>query len=305
MVTVSRFFKRIINIIKEGLKGIWVHRSMGLASIISTFATLFVIGIIIIISVTVNNIAKEIEGKVDEVEIFIENGTTNVDKLAIETKINEFNGELTYKYRSSEEALNMMKETWGEDAALLDGITSDGLLPASFVISLKDINQADDFVSYIKEQKGVDDVKYYKDLIDQANKISYYVQIIGAIIVLVLMVVSLFIISNTIKLTVFSRREEIFVMRYVGANNNYIRIPFMIEGLFFGVVGSLLAFLAVYYGYNFVYNYFNAQISDSLSIVSMIQPILFRNALLNIFTALGAGIGVLGSIFSIRKYLRV
>lgn len=301
----SRFFKRVVNIIKEGVKGIWVHRSMGLASIISTFATLFVIGIILIISITVNNIAKEIEGKVDEVEIFIDNEASDVDKLALETKINEFEGELNYRYKSSEEALELMKDTWGEDASLLDGITSEGLLPASFVVSLSNINEADKFVEFIKDEKGVDDVKYYKDLIDQANTISYYVQLIGAIIVLVLMIVSLFIISNTIKLTVFSRRDEIFVMRYVGANNNYIRIPFMIEGLFFGVVGSILAFLAVYYGYIFVYNYFNVQISNTLSVVSLIQPILFRNALFNIFTALGAGIGVLGSIFSIRKYLKV
>lgn len=293
------------NVIKEGLKGIWVHRSMGLASIISTFATLFVIGLVIIVSVTVNNIAKEIEGKVDEVEIFLNVDATDVDRLDIQMKIEEYKENLTYEYRSSEDALEIMKETWGNDAELLDGITSSEVLPASFIVKLPDINMAEDFVSYMDGQAGVNEVKYYQDLIQQANKISRYVQLFGAVIILVLMIVSLFIISNTIKLTVFSRKHEIFVMRYVGADNHYIRIPFIIEGLFFGLLGSVLAFLAIYYGYSFVYDYFNVRIAESLSIMSLISPSIFRNSLIKIFLSLGVGIGVIGSIFSIRKYLKV
>lgn len=293
------------NVIKEGLKGIWVHRSMGLASIISTFATLFVIGLVIIVSVTVNNIAKEIEGKVDEVEIFLNVDATDVDRLDIQMKIEEYKENLTYEYRSSEDALEIMKETWGNDAELLDGIRSSEVLPASFIVKLPDINMAEDFVSYMDGQAGVNEVKYYQDLIQQANKISRYVQLFGAVIILVLMIVSLFIISNTIKLTVFSRKHEIFVMRYVGADNHYIRIPFIIEGLFFGLLGSVLAFLAIYYGYSFVYDYFNVRIAESLSIMSLISPSIFRNSLIKIFLSLGVGIGVIGSIFSIRKYLKV
>ena len=300
-----KFLNKTKNVIKEGLKGIWVHRSMGLASIISTFATLFVIGLVIIVSVTVNNIAKEIEGKVDEVEIFLNVDATDVDRLDIQMKIEEYKENLTYEYRSSEDALEIMKETWGNDAELLDGIRSSEVLPASFIVKLPDINMAEDFVSYMDGQAGVNEVKYYQDLIQQANKISRYVQLFGAVIILVLMIVSLFIISNTIKLTVFSRKHEIFVMRYVGADNHYIRIPFIIEGLFFGLLGSVLAFLAIYYGYSFVYDYFNVRIAESLSIMSLIRPSIFRNSLIKIFLSLGVGIGVIGSIFSIRKYLKV
>lgn len=301
----TKFYRRTLNILKEGIKGIWVHRAMGLASVISTFATLFVIGLIIIITVTINSIAVEIEGKVDEVEIFVKVGTDKVKEFELETKIKKFPGELTYTYKSSKEALELMKKTWGENADLLEGITSEKLLPASFVVQLKDISKADDFVNYIKGEDSIDEVNYYKDLVDKAYKISRYVQLFGIALVGILVVVSLFIISNTIKLTVLSRREEIRVMRYVGANNSYIRVPFVIEGMFFGLLGSAFAFLAVYFGYRTGYNYYNNNIMDSFSVINLIKPQLFKWPLLQIFAAMGIGIGLVGGAFSIRKYLKV
>lgn len=301
----SKFFRKTLNIIKEGLKGIWVHRGMGTASVISTFATLFVIGIVIIISVSVNNIANEIEGKVDEVEIFLNNDISDVDRLNIESKIVEFDSKLEYTYRSSEEALKIMVDSWGEDSDLLDGIRGEEILPASYVVRMASISQADQFVNSMQGLDGVDEINYYQELINQVNTISRHVQLFGFILIAILMIVSIFIISNTIKLTVFSRRQEISVMRYVGADNNYIRIPFMIEGLFFGLVGSGLAFLAVYFGYEFLYRYFINNLDSSLSILSLLDPIVFRRSLLEIFLSLGIGIGVLGSIMSIRKYLKV
>lgn len=304
-VMMRKFFRKTFNIIKEGLKGIWVHRGMGTASVISTFATLLVIGIVIIISVSINNIANEIEGKVDEVEIFLNNDISDVDKLNIEAKIVEFDPNLQYTYRSSEDALNIMIDSWGEDANLLEGITGEDLLPPSYVVKMPNISQADQFVNFIQGTDGIDDINYYQELINQVNTISKYVQLFGFALIAILMVVSIFIISNTIKLTVFSRRQEISVMRYVGADNNYIRVPFMIEGLFFGLVGSLLAFLAVYFGYAFLYRYFINNIDSNLSILSLLNPIVFRRSLLEIFLSLGLGIGVLGSILSIRKYLKV
>lgn len=300
-----RFLRRGFNILKEGIKGIWVHRAMGLASVVSTFATLFVVGLVIIITVTINGLASEIEGKVDEVEVFIKVGTDSVDEFALENKIKDFPGKLTYKYRSSKEALDVMKSSWGDNADLLEGITSENLLPSSFVVSMEDIKQADEFVNYIKDEDNVDEVKYYKDLVEKAYKISNYVQMFGIALVGILMIVSLFIISNTIKLTVFSRKEEIRVMRYVGANNNYIRIPFIIEGLFFGLLGAGLAFLAIYLGYRAGYAYYNAQVMESFSVIKLMPPKTFKWPLVQMFAAIGVGIGIVGGTFSIRKYLKV
>ncbi len=300
-----KFFRKSFNILKEGIKGIWVHRAMGLASVIATFATLFVVGLVIIITVTVNSLASDIEDKVDEVEVFIKVGTDKVQEFELETKIAEYPTDLTYQYRSSAEALDIMKKTWGDNADLLEGITSDKLLPSSFLVSLKDISQAEDFVKFIEKQDNVDDVKYYKDLVDKAYKTSKYVQMFGIGLVAILVIVSLFVISNTIKLTVVSRQEELMVMKYVGASNSYIRIPFIIEGLFFGLLGAGLAFLAVYFAYKAGYSYYNSQIMDSFSVINLVPPIVFKWPLLKIFASIGVGIGLLGGAFSINKYLKV
>lgn len=295
--------RRFINTLREGIKGIWKHRQLGLVSVTSTFFTLFVIGIIIIITVSINSMALQVQGKVNDVEIFIKNGSTEIQIEELRHKIENDGIEKTVKFRSSEEALKLMKDSWGENSELLENIQSDGLLPASFVVQLSDISQAEKFVKSLDGEPIIEDVNYYKDLVNQVYKLSNYSKIFGSILVLVLIFVSLFVISNTIKLTVVSRAHEIGVMKNVGATNNYIRIPFIIEGVFYSVFASVLSFLAVYYLYDFIYTKFGVKIIENFSIINLIKPELLKTSLLQIFLSLGFGIGVLGSIFSIRKYL--
>lgn len=295
--------RRLINTLREGIKGIWKHRQLGLVSVTSTFFTLFVIGIIIIITVSINSMALQVQGKVNDVEIFIKNGSTEIQIEELRHKIENDGIEKTVKFRSSEEALKLMKDSWGENSELLENIQSDGLLPASFVVQLSDISQAEKFVKSLEGEPIIEDINYYKDLVNQVYKLSNYSKIFGSILVLVLIFVSLFVISNTIKLTVVSRAHEIGVMKNVGATNNYIRIPFIIEGVFYSVFASALSFLAVYYLYDFIYTKFGVKIIENFSIINLIKPELLKTSLLQIFLSLGFGIGVLGSIFSIRKYL--
>ncbi len=299
-----RGIRRFFNSLKDGLKGIWKHRSMGFASIVSTFATLFILGLILIMTVTINFVAMDVQDKVDEVDIFIKKEASEEDIKVLEKKINDFPVDKKVSFRESDEALELMKESWGDDAGILEGITSKELLPASFIVNIEDISKAGEFVDYIKDETMVDEVQYYQDIVEKVYTASNYIKIIGAVLVLVLIVVSLFIISNTIKLTVFARSEEISVMKYVGATNNRIRIPFIIEGLVFGVIGSLLAFLAIYYLYEYGYGSFGNIMVENYS-VYLIDPIYFKNSLMQIFLSLGIGIGVIGSIFSMKKYLNV
>ena len=299
-----RAIRRFINSLKDGLKGIWKHRSMGFASIVSTFATLFIFGLILIMTVTINFVAMDVQDKVDEVDIFIDKDASQEEIDILEKKIEDYPVDKKVSFRESDEALELMKESWGEDAAILDGITSKELLPASFIVNIEDISKASDFVAYIKEEDSVDEVQYYQDIVEKVYTASNYIKIIGAVLVLVLIIVSLFIISNTIKLTVFARSEEISVMKYVGATNNRIRIPFIIEGLVFGIIGSLLAFFAIYYLYAYGYGSFGNIMVENYS-VYLIDPIYFKNSLMEIFLSLGIGIGVIGSMFSMKKYLNV
>ena len=295
--------RRLINTLREGIKGIWKHRQLGLVSVTSTFFTLFIIGIIIIITVSINSMALQVQGKVNDVEIFIKNDATEIQIEELRHKIENDGFEKNISFRSSEEALEIMKDSWGENSELLENIKSDGLLPASFVVQLSDISQAEKFVKSLVGEPIIEDVNYYKDLVNQVYKLSNYTKIFGSILVLVLILVSLFVISNTIKLTVVSRANEIAVMKNVGATNNYIRIPFIIEGVFYSIFASFLSFLAVFYLYDFIYTRFGVRIIENFSIINLIQPELLKTSLLQIFLSLGFGIGVLGSIFSIRKYL--
>lgn len=295
--------RKLFSTLKEGIKGIWKNKNLGLVSVTSTFFTLFIIGIITIITVTVNNMSLQVERKVNDVEIYIVNEASKVDIENLRTKIESVNIKKKVEFRSSEEALKLMKKSWGKDAHLLEGMDYEGLLPASFIVSLENIDQADEFVNSIKNEKIVEDVKYYKDLVSKISKVSNYTKIFGTILVMVLIVVSIFIISNTIKLTVFSRKNEIAIMKNVGATNTYIRIPFMVEGVFFSVLASALSYLAVLFLYKFAYENFASRLSENLSILNLIRPGLYKMPLLYIFMALGLGIGIIGSVFSIRRYL--
>lgn len=299
--------RRFKNTLKEGIKSIWKHKNLGFVSVTSTFFTLFIIGIIIIITVTVNSIAVQIQDKVNDVEIFLKGDITSIETEKIEEEIDKLDYEKTMEYRSSQDALELMKKSWGENAELLDNIESEGLLPSSFVVKLEDISQVESFVKEVEENEVIkpylDEIKYYNELVDQVYRVSNYVRIFGTILVVVLMVVTFFVISNTIKLTVISRTNEIAVMRYVGATNRYIRVPFIIEAIFFSLLGAVISYLLLYSLYDYLFSNFGARISENFAFINLIQPQLIRFSLLQIFLSLGFGIGLLGAIFSIRKYL--
>lgn len=298
-----KLFRKFLNTLKEGLKSIWKHKNLGFVSITSTFFTLLVMGIIILITVSINNFAHQIQTRVNDVEIFIKNDASDFEIEMLKEEIDSIDIPKKVTFRSSDEAMEIMKDSWGENANLLDEVDYEGLLPSSYIVSLENIEQADDFVSSIKDNTSIEDINYYKELVDQIYRLSNYVKIFGTILVMILMVVSLFIISNTIRLTVMSRIQEIAVMKNVGATNNYIRIPFIIEGVFYSVLASLLAFIAIFYLYRFIYFNFGSRLADSFSVLNLIKPSLLKMKLLQIFLALGVGIGVLGSVFSIRRYL--
>ena len=186
--------RRFKNTLKEGIKSIWKHKNLGFVSVTSTFFTLFIIGIIIIITVTVNSIAVQIQDKVNDVEIFLKGDITSIETEKIEEEIDKLDYEKTMEYRSSQDALELMKKSWGENAELLDNIESEGLLPSSFVVKLEDISQVESFVKEVEENEVIkpylDEIKYYNELVDQVYRVSNYVRIFGTILVVVLMVVT-------------------------------------------------------------------------------------------------------------------
>lgn len=295
-----RVFK---NIIKQGFQGMWRNRGMGLASISSISAVLMILGVVLILILTINNVVLETKTKFDEIQIYLEDDLSSVDLDNIEDKIKDLEGVLSVVFLSKEQGLEIMKEGWEEESYLLEGL-EENPLQNSYIIQLRDIKYAEDIVPKLRVIKGVDDVKYYQDIIDKLLVIANYIRFAGIGIIGALVLISIFIISNTIKITVTSRKREINIMKYVGATNGYIRGPFIIEGILFGLIGSILSIAVINYGYE----YFFKSVNDKLYLlltVYLVSPSLLIKDITIIFVAIGVGIGALGSIVSLKRFLNV
>ena len=297
-------FRVFKNILKQGFQGMWRNRSMGLASIGSISAVLMILGVVIILVLSINNVAMEIKTKFDEIQVFLEDDLTAEDMDRIQDTIKEDERVLSVVFQSKAQGLEIMKKDWEEDSYLLEGLEEDNPLQDSYIIQLKDIKDADDVVKKIDTIEGIEYINYYKDIIDRLLIFANYIRIGGIVIIGILVLVSVFIISNTIKITVTSRKREVNIMKYVGATNGYIRGPFIIEGILFGLIGAILSIFIINYGYD----YFFKSVSDKLYVlftVWLVPPTLLMKDITIMFSAIGIGIGALGSIVSLKRFLNV
>jgi cell division transport system permease protein len=293
-----RIFK---NIVKQGFQGMWRNRGMGLASVGSITAVLIILGIVLIMILSINNVVLETKNKFDEIQIFLEDDITDEQLEYIENQAGDNEGVLSVIYQSKDQAMEIMKEDWEENASLLEGLESNPL-PNSFIVKLKDIEYADSVVDKVNGLEGVEEVKYYKDIIEKLVLFANYVRGGGLVITAILIFVSIFIISNTIKITVTARQREVNIMKYVGATNGYIRGPFIIEGILFGLIGAVLSILIVNYGYRYFFNTVNDKLYV-LFTVYLVPPVALIKDISIIFIAIGVGIGALGSLVSLKKFL--
>lgn len=297
-------FRIIKNIFKQGLQGMWRNRGMGLASISSISAVLMILGIVLILILSINSFVLDTSTKFDTIEIFLLDDIKDEQMTEIEDTIMKTAGVDSIIFQSKDSALEILKERWGEEAYLLEGLEQNNPLPNSYIINVQDIKHAENVVNAIKTLDGIEEVKYDKDVIDKLMKFADYVQIGGIILIAVLVAVSVFIISNTIKLTVTARRREVNIMKYVGATNNYIRGPFIMEGVMFGFLGALVSIVVVYYGYEYFFKMVNEQLYALLA-VFLVAPKVLLTDISIIFIAIGIGIGALGSLVSLKRFLNV
>jgi len=292
------------NTFKQGFQGLWRNKGMGVASISSISAVLLILGLILIMILSINNFVKDTTAKFDEIQIFLLDDASDRELVHIEDTVKSNDGVLSITYKPNSVALEEYKEQWGEDADLLEGLEDDNPLPNQYIIKLEEISYADDVVNSTKDLDGVEKVKYDKDVIDKLLIVADYIRYGGLAIIIILVFVSVFLISNTIKLAVTARRREIKIMKYVGATNSYIRGPFIIEGVIYGLIGAILSIIVVYYGYQYFFDIVNDKIY-SLMQVFLVAPKLIFEDIAIIFIAIGTGIGALGSMISLKKFLNV
>lgn len=279
---------------------------MGLASIGSVTAVLIILGFVLIIVLNVNNVALVTKETFDEIAVYLEDDVdgNQIDEMGKAFK--EIDGVMGVAFQTKDYALEQLKEDWGENAYLLEGLRNNPL-PNTYIVQLKDVSKSEEVIEQIQTYEGVENVMYYKDAVNSLIKIADFIKKTGAGIIIILLLISIFIISNTIKITVLNRQKEIELMQYIGATNGYVRGPFMIEGIMLGLLGSFVAILLIFMGYNYIINYLAGRYVALLSGVSgyLVGVEMILNDLIIIFLTIGIGIGILGSLISLKKFLSV
>lgn len=289
--------------IRQGFKGLWRNRMMTFASIGSVASALIILGIVFMIILNINSLAETAKGQFDSVQLYLKDELTQQQIDEIGRKIKGVEGIETTYYISKMEALENLKNQWGEHGYLLEGLETNPL-PNSYILKLKDIEYAGQVVDAVQNIEGLEEVKYYKDVVDRLLRITHFIRIAGLIIIGILIIISMFIISNTIKITVTARYREINIMKYVGATNWFVRWPFLVEGMVLGFVGAGIALLIVSYSYKSIFDFITDRLYVMIS-TYMIPTSMVVTDLAIVFMVLGTGIGALGSIFSMRKFLEV
>ncbi|WP_243109415.1 permease-like cell division protein FtsX [Anaerophilus nitritogenes] len=289
--------------VKQGLKGFWRNRVMGIVAIASIASMLTILGIVFMLVLNINSLAEDAKEQFDSIPIYLKNDLTDSQIEEMGSIIKGIEGVDQVEFLSKEEALENMKKKWGENGYLLEGLEKNPL-PNSYVIKLKDINYAETVVTKVEGLDGLEEIKYHKDIIEKLLKITDFIRTIGIFIIGALILISMFVVANTIKLTVMARNKEISIMKYVGATNWFIRWPFLIEGMMIGLFGSLIALGIVGFGYKKLFDVITQKIYVMV-IAYMIPATVVIESITVIFIVLGVGIGALGSIFSMRKFLKV
>lgn len=298
-----RKLRQSLNILKESFKNLWRNKGMGLASTISIAAMLTLFGFVLLLILNINTSVYKLGTELDKVIIYLEDDVevNQVNKLIKSIGSDERVKDL--KYTSKQAALEDFKDSFGDKSYILDTI-DENTLPASLTVSLKDLAYTKNFAEDCKQSNGIERIDYHYDLISKMIIFEKGIKYVGFAIVLVLLFVSILIIHNTIKITVTNRRREINIMKYIGATDSYIRGPFLIEGIIFGIVGAVVATTIVYYGYSYVFGRTNEQMKNIFG-MDIASPEIIKINISVIFACIGIGIGYLGSLISTKRFLDV
>ena len=277
------------------------NKMMTTASLVSITAILLVLGIFFLIVVNINAMAHDVRTNFNEVQANLFDAVTPEQSEEMMGEIGQLQGVAGTKYQTREEALENWKAKWGDNADLLDRMPTNPL-PNSIIISLSEIEYANAVVDHVREMRGVEKINYSQDTVDKLLRLTRIIQIISLVVILVLILISITVVSNTIKLTVLAREREIVIMRYIGATNWYIRGPFLMEGIIIGVIAAVISSVAV--GFLYYYAIGHIGMDFALLMPTGFVPLFFMMENLSIiFLALGVSVGACGSIISMRRFL--
>ncbi|MCI8609063.1 MAG: ABC transporter permease [Firmicutes bacterium] len=287
--------------IKQGFIQIFRNRGMSLASIFSITAMLLILGMFFVITVNINMFTEAVKQDYDQIEVYLLDGTSEAQAQSIITELKQKEGVIEVKYRTKDEALEIMKERWGESGYLLDSL-GENPLPSSLLISVDSLENAGDVAAFAGTFEGVEDIQYYQETVEKLTSITHFLQIAALVIMAFLVIVSVVVVSNTVKLMVLARSKEIEIMKYIGATNWFIRGPFLAEGMIIGLLAAIISTGLIAFLYDKIVELIGKQVMAIVSCPLISVSYLTQNMVV-IFLALGMSIGAWGSIVSMRRFL--
>ena len=296
-------YNRLGYLIGEGLSNVFKNKKSTVASIVIMCATMIIFGLFLIIGENVNHFVDNLKLQ-QGFQVFMKEDATQEEMDKVKEDIRALDGISTIEFVSKEQGLNTMKEKLKDEKGVLDGFNVQKI-KASYIVKVTDLERGKTIQSEVEKINNVVKITNSNETAMKLISIAKVIRIATGIILLLLIIISTFIISNTIKLTVHSRRKEISIMKYVGATNSFIRWPFIVEGIVIGIISSIISIILVGGAYSLI----TTKMASSDLVKVMGMNLVGLNEMLTsiiiVYLILGIGIGTIGSVVSMRKYLKV
>ena len=287
--------------IVDALKSIKRNITVSFAAMLTVLVTFFVLGTFTLVGLNFNKTIEDVADKI-EIKVYLQDDIKLVNQREVEIKLAEQEGVKAVTYESKDEAFTKLKKDLEGNSGMLEGYSlENNPLASSYIVTLEDASYAGDVSKAVEDMTGVESITNQQELIEKISNVVDFVQILGVVLFFVFIGVSIFLIMNTIKLAVYSRRREVGIMKFVGATDWFIRWPFVIEGMIIGAVGSLLATVILYFIYRGIFGF----IESNLLIANLVPVSFVLTTLLGGFLLGGIVVGAIGSIAALRKFLVV
>ncbi len=296
-----KMFRIIGRSIRDAFKSVFRNFSLSMASILCATITLLVVGISLIIAGNIDNATKSLEKELNIV-VYLDKSATEYDAMELKSKIEAIANVEKVEYKSKESWKSEMSEYNPSFGTVFENYEDNPLLD-SFVVTVNNSKSLDKVTKQIRELELIESANYGEDTVNTMVSVFDVVKKTTIVVLIALIFVTAFLISNTIKLTIYSRRSEIEIMRLVGGSNAAIKLPFVFEGFVIGLLGSIIPIIVIVYGYIIAFERLDGHIITD--IIKLISPYNFVFIIAGIIALLGALIGMFGSLRAVRKYLKV
>jgi len=291
----------LVRSIRDSFKSVFRNFSLSMASVICITITLVLVALAIIVSVNVNHVTKTMEEELTIV-VYVDKETSDDQINNIESKIKKIGAVKDIVYKSKEEWRLEMKSYSETLEVTLDYLETNPLLD-SFIVTVNDTNDLAPTAKEIKAIEGIKSANYGEGMVEEIISVFDVIKTVTIVMVVSLILVTAFLISNTIKLTIFSRRSEIEIMRFIGSSNIAIKLPFIFEGFLLGIIGSLVPIIVTIYGYIIAFEKLGGSVS--FGVIELVKPMPFILYTSLILVIIGAVVGMFGSARAVRKYLKI